>query len=97
MNLHINKPLMLVTLQVLQEMVDILAPRLASVDAAAQLFACGHAGEIVWQQQGKSVSDVLLRIIPRYESFCMPNMWPEHVVGTNSLAGDVCVLGKHAC
>jgi hypothetical protein len=47
MNLHINKPLMLVTLQVLQEMVDILAPRLASVDAAAQLFACGHAGEIV--------------------------------------------------
>jgi hypothetical protein len=47
MNLHINKPLMLVTLQVLQEMVDILAPTLASVDAVAQLFACGHAGEIV--------------------------------------------------
>jgi hypothetical protein len=36
-----------------------LAPRLASVDAAAQLFvACGHAGEIVWQQQGKSILDV---------------------------------------
>lgn len=48
MNLHINKPLMLVTLQVLQEIGDILVPRLASVDAAAQLFvACGHAGEIV--------------------------------------------------